>query len=892
MRFWYLFALLIVELLFWIQTAHAASPVISEVMWPGSDLSSSDEWFEITLPVCSSADVTCSDATVDLSAWTVHYLKSTGQEALMITFPSGLALQPGQYLVIAHFNADGSRLLAEPALVNSAVSLLNTGLKLKLKDQAGTVIDEVDDGVGAPFAGANPSSPGTKASMERINLEQSGTVKENWRTATTVRGLDTGANMLGTPGFENGSSESISSSSASPSSASSSSSFSSSSSSSSSSESSVSSVSSESSSSQSSSSSSCDLIPAITLQSGSWTGVAKVTLNVQATAAAGTMAGATCDFDFGDGYQVDSCNPGVHTYDHAGSFLLTLAVKNQCGNTLIQTQSVEVTPSSTVTSSSATVPGSPVPFDGAHLVISGVLPNPDAKDKDKEWIEIRNLEDRAVSVAGWHLVTGIKTIRRFVIDAVSQIPARDTIRLYQLESGLELTNAAGRVQLINPLGTIVSSVSWDKAEEGRVFLSDSFKDGSLKGSVTRVLDPVTFTVSLDGPSSKLLGQESVRVKLIGVQRFHSGENSRFLPYESNALEFVRALLEKKNCELLFDADVWTADGVLQAYVLTDLSASLQKQLLLSGFISADTSSLYTARQEYMDAQQKAIQAKAGFWSLGIIPSESKSIGALNENKKIASIIDTAYAQSSTNSGRILITEVFPSPLAPRSPPRADEVGSPEAQVAREDSGSILASEWLEFFNPSSESLSLRGWTLSIGKKTITFGPSSIVDGGKHVIVLAHQLGLKLKNEGDSIELQSPSKVLVASVTYPKIKNGQSYVYDERTESYCMSKSPSAGKSGSCATALIHSPVSATAKNPKAKTTSPRKSVYDKYAANYNRGLGNTEQKTIMIGSPESGSSSSSLMLIMGALLGGLVSFGLLKISGFRKWLEIEPKQVW
>lgn len=872
MRFWYLFALLIVELLFWIQTAHAASPVISEVMWQGSDLSSSDEWFEITLPFCTTGDASCSDTAVDVSAWTVSYLKSTGQEALMITFPSGLALQPGQYLVIAHFNADGSRLLAEPALVSSAVTLLNTGLKLKLKDPAGTVIDEVDDGVGAPFAGANPSFPGTKASMERLDLKQSGTVKENWRTATTGRGLDTGANMLATPWFENGSSESFSSSASS-----SSSSPSSSSSSASSSESSVSSVSSESSSSQSSTSS-CfsDLYPVITLQSGTWTGVGKVTLNVQATAAAGTMAGAVCHFDFGDGYQSDSCNPGVHTYDHAGSFLLTLAVKNQCGNTLIQTQLVEVTPSSTVSSSSATVSGSPQPFDGAHLVISGVLPNPDAKDKDKEWIEIRNLEDRAVSVAGWHLVTGIKTIRRFVIDAVSQIPARDTIRLYQLESGLEFTNAAGRVQLINPLGTIVSSVSWDKAEEGRVFLSDSFKDGSLKGSVTSVLDPVTFTVSLDGPSSKLLGQESVRVKLIGVQRFHSGENSRFLPYESNALEFVRALIEKKKIELLFDSDIWTADGVLQAYVLTDLSASLQKQLLLSGFVSAETSSLYTARQEYMDAQQKAIQAKAGFWSLGIISTVSKSNGALTEGKKFASIVESAYAQSSTNSGRILITEVF---------------ASPEAQVAREESGSLLAKEWLEFFNPSTESLPLRGWTLSIGKKTITFGPSSIVDGGKHVIVLAYQLGLKLRNDGDSIELKSPSKTLVASVDYPRIKNGQSYIFDERMESYCISKSPSAGKSGSCAPAVTHAPVSATAKKPKAKMTAGRRSVYDKYAANYNQGLGNAEQKSIVIGSPASGSSPSSLMLIMGVLLGGLVSFGLLKISGFRRWLEIEPKKV-
>ncbi len=179
---------------------------INEVAWMGSDLSTADEWIELTaVPAMTGSVLT---EPLNLRGWTVGIQKDTG-ESVIAAVEGDVMIGSGQYIVIANSHADASRLAVEPAIVSSAMSLPNTKLKLFLRDADGQLLDEVDDFVGAPFAGSNPSaSTGLpKATMERIDPRLSGTQKESWRTADTKRGLDAGAEMLGTPGFLNGSIE-------------------------------------------------------------------------------------------------------------------------------------------------------------------------------------------------------------------------------------------------------------------------------------------------------------------------------------------------------------------------------------------------------------------------------------------------------------------------------------------------------------------------------------------------------------------------------------------------------------------------------------------------------------------------------------------------------------
>lgn len=174
-----------------------ASVVISEIMWMGSDRSTADEWVEIAgvTPVGSVASSPRS-----LSGWTLTTVKDGGIESVIARFPASITIASGSYLVLSNYGKEASRLAIDPTMTSTTMSLPNTKLLLRLRDAQGVLIDEADDGVGNPFAGANPASNGPKASMERIHLHQPGSVAPNWRSATESRGFDEGVPIFGTPG--------------------------------------------------------------------------------------------------------------------------------------------------------------------------------------------------------------------------------------------------------------------------------------------------------------------------------------------------------------------------------------------------------------------------------------------------------------------------------------------------------------------------------------------------------------------------------------------------------------------------------------------------------------------------------------------------------------------
>lgn len=174
------------------------SVVISEVMWMGSNVSTADEWVEI---VGTGIAGSLESSPRSLSGWTLRSVKDGGIEAVIATFSVSATIGSGQYLVVSNYSKEVSRLAIDPAVTSTAMSVPNTKLLLRLRDASGALMDEVDDGVGNPFAGLNPSGGGTKASMERMDLQAAGTLPSNWTSATESRGFDDGAPMFGTPGF-------------------------------------------------------------------------------------------------------------------------------------------------------------------------------------------------------------------------------------------------------------------------------------------------------------------------------------------------------------------------------------------------------------------------------------------------------------------------------------------------------------------------------------------------------------------------------------------------------------------------------------------------------------------------------------------------------------------
>ncbi|MDO8649217.1 MAG: lamin tail domain-containing protein [Candidatus Peregrinibacteria bacterium] len=182
-------------LILWSQHA-VARVLINEIMWAGSDRSTSDEWVEIT----STEDATSSGTS--LAGWTLASRNSQGIDEVFFTFPHGAQIGSGEFLLVSNFDEAGSTLAVVPDYVVPAISLVNSKLFLTLRSADGILQDEVDDWIGAPFAGRSGTE---KASMERVSLTLLGNLPELWQTAFTALGFDAGVVQYGTPGFPNAS---------------------------------------------------------------------------------------------------------------------------------------------------------------------------------------------------------------------------------------------------------------------------------------------------------------------------------------------------------------------------------------------------------------------------------------------------------------------------------------------------------------------------------------------------------------------------------------------------------------------------------------------------------------------------------------------------------------
>lgn len=527
---------------------------IHEVLWAGSDLSTADEWVELT-----AVSPNPNPTTISLDAWTLRSVKDDGSEVIIATLTH--TLSSGVYLVLANTAPANSRLALEPGLVTTSMSLPNTKLLLRLRDSLGVLIDEVDDGVGAPFAGSNISG-GVKASMERIDCNVPGTQKENWRTSVTSNGFDEGSLMMkGTPGFPNGSSEVISSSA-------------------SSSKSSISSISSSpsissepfikpqiqevlpdpvgsddgewikvknvsnvsldlagwelqsglkkwifpSSSGSLLGSGQTLLLPAkvtglalpnaggqvslrlmgeiidtfsypqsvegvsfmrgvdgsIMPNCAPWTGGLVVTptvmisgllssdvetVNLQAVSSGGTLTGAQCRWDFGDGYKSESCNPPSHKMKAVGSVSIQLEVRDYCGNTMIQSAMVNVV-QKTKNKKEPEVLKACTPMAFSGVAITEFLPAPG--DESLEFIELKNYTDKSVNLCGWSIDDQAGGSKPYALDAVS-VEAGGYILIPREKSGIALNNDGDSIRLIAPLSSggtgVLLSMSYNNAPD-------------------------------------------------------------------------------------------------------------------------------------------------------------------------------------------------------------------------------------------------------------------------------------------------------------------------------------------------------------------------------------------------------------------------------------------
>jgi len=164
-----------------INLAFAATPgdvVINEVAWAGSMDSANDEWIEL---------YNRSNQTVDLADWMIE---RNGVPSYKL---AGTVAAHG-YFLIERSELAVSNVTADQVI---SISLANAGNSLVLKDASGAVIDTVNAGGGAWYAG----NPTTKATMEKIDPDVLSDVASNWATAKAGNGSvsSKGTAIIGTP---------------------------------------------------------------------------------------------------------------------------------------------------------------------------------------------------------------------------------------------------------------------------------------------------------------------------------------------------------------------------------------------------------------------------------------------------------------------------------------------------------------------------------------------------------------------------------------------------------------------------------------------------------------------------------------------------------------------
>lgn len=160
-----------------------SNPLIGEIQWSGSSLSTADEWIELWNP---------GTEPLSLEGWSL-----TGASTNPIFFTSADTIPPQGVFLVANYPATSDKTLLTNVTINVAtttLSLANDKILITLQDPGGTVQDTVETGSKPPAGSSTPLN----TSMIRVHQASGWT----WESATQP--FHPNAPDLGTPGICDG----------------------------------------------------------------------------------------------------------------------------------------------------------------------------------------------------------------------------------------------------------------------------------------------------------------------------------------------------------------------------------------------------------------------------------------------------------------------------------------------------------------------------------------------------------------------------------------------------------------------------------------------------------------------------------------------------------------
>ena len=452
-------------------------------------------------------------------------------------------------------------------------------------------------------------------------------------------------------------------------------------------------------------------------------------------------------WDYGDGFFSTKSNPLAHSYD-PGSFVLSLIVTDSLGkesntSTILirvdacaskQVPGVEQV--SDVEEKKEEMEGSKYLVQKGEVLLSAVLPNPKGKDSGKEWVKIKNISNVPIDVEG----LSVQTKKKTYVFSESVVLAPGEERNWNAKDlKLTLINTNGEVSLVDPQGTVLHRLEWEKAQDGGIIFH-YFMEGTTRGTVHRVVDGDTLEVLLDGKKQK--------VRLLGVNT--AEKNDPDPQKRKEALAATMFVFQKsygKEVRLEYDQNFYGKYGRILAYVYLPDGTMLNELLIKEGY--SEPYLLYDFRYKDLFA----------------------TLGEQRVLKKLPPVLEIDPE----------VFEAIPEELQEELLGVASHAPLRLSEVLSNPRGRDKQREWIEIENTTGESVSLAGWGIGVGKKLYTVSEDSekIIAPYSFFVLSSRKTGVTLKNAGGSMLLLTPDGDIADEVVFPKLKSQESWIRTEQ-----------------------------------------------------------------------------------------------------------------
>jgi PKD repeat protein len=151
-------------------------------------------------------------------------------------------------------------------------------------------------------------------------------------------------------------------------------------------------------------------------------------------------------WDFGDGHKSYIEKPR-HKYEKSGKYKIKLRITGT-GEDAEKEIKIEVKK-----------------FPKLQLEIISLSPNPEGKDSELEWIEIKNNSKKKANLKNWSIASGAEELSNHPIREDFFLASGETKKITRQNSLFSLTNSSGKIELRAPNRKVVDKISYDRKEE-------------------------------------------------------------------------------------------------------------------------------------------------------------------------------------------------------------------------------------------------------------------------------------------------------------------------------------------------------------------------------------------------------------------------------------------